>query len=107
MRKRNCRVEVCFTKDELSALSKKAKKSGMSIGGFIRNAVSGMEIKEAPPAEYYDMIRERRRVGSNINQVLKKANAAGLLDVPMLRKALDDYKKTEKMLWDTFRPEGE
>ena len=107
MRKRNCRVEVCFTKDELSALSKKAKKSGMSIGGFIRHAVSGMEIKEAPPAEYYDMIRELRRVGSNINQVLKKANAAGLLDVPMLRKALDDYKKTEKMLWDTFRPEGE
>lgn len=107
MRKRNCRVEVCFTKDELSALSKKAKKSGMSIGGFIRNTVSGMEIEEAPPAEYYDMIRELRRVGSNINQVLKKANAAGLLDVPMLRKALDDYKKTEKMLWDTFRPEGE
>ena len=107
MRKRNCRVEVCFTKDELSAPSKKAKKSGMSIGGFIRTAVSGMEIKEAPPAEYYDMIRELRRVGSNINQVLKKANAAGLLDVPMLRKALDDYKKTEKMLWDTFRPEGE
>ena len=107
MRKRNCRVEVCFTKDELSALSKKAKKSGRSIGGFIRNAVSGMEIMEAPPAEYYDMIRELRRVGSNINQVLKKANAAGLLDVPMLRKALDDYKKTEKMLWDTFRPEGE
>ena len=107
MRKRNCRVEVCFTKDELSALSKKAKKSGMSIGGFIRKAVTGMEIKEAPPAEYYDMIRELRRVGSNINQVLKKANAAGLLDVPMLRKALDDYKKTEKMLWDTFRPERE
>ena len=53
------------------------------------------------------MIRELRRVGSNINQVLKKANAAGLLDVPMLRKSLDDYKKTEKMLWDTFRPEGE
>lgn len=69
--------------------------------------LSDVELKEAPPAEYYDMIRELRRVGSNINQVLKKANAAGLLDVPMLRKALDGYKKTEKMLWDTFRPEGE
>ena len=30
MRKRNCRVEVCFTKDELTVLSKKAKKAGLS-----------------------------------------------------------------------------
>ncbi len=46
MRKRNCRVEVCFTKDELSVLSKKAKKAGMSIGGFVRRSVADKEIKE-------------------------------------------------------------
>ena len=40
MRKRNCRVEVCFTKDELSVLSKKAKKAGLSIGGFVRHSVA-------------------------------------------------------------------
>lgn len=51
MRKRNCRVEVCFTKDELSLLSKKAKKAGMSIGGFVRHSVADKEIREAPPAD--------------------------------------------------------
>ena len=50
MRKRNCRVEVCFTKDELIVLSKKAKKAGLSIGGFVRRSVADKEIKEAPPA---------------------------------------------------------
>jgi hypothetical protein len=105
--KRNQEIKIRLTRDELESLTKKVRRSGYSREAFCRKVLSDVELKEAPPAEYYDMIRELRRVGSNINQVLKKANAAGLLDVPMLRKALDGYKKTEKMLWDTFRPEGE
>lgn len=61
MRKRNCRVEVCFTKDELSALSKKAKKAGMSIGAFIRHSVANKEVKEAPPADVPYLIRAIRK----------------------------------------------
>ena len=36
MRKRKNRVEVKFTKYELNILNKKAKKAGLSVGGFIR-----------------------------------------------------------------------
>jgi hypothetical protein len=50
---------------------------------------------------------EVRRVGTNINQILQKANAIGLLDVPMIRKALEDNYNTEEMLWDTFEIEGD
>ena len=71
MRKRNCRVEVCFTKDELSALSKKAKKAGMSIGGFIRHSVANKEVKEAPPADVPYLIRAMRQAGYNLDQTLK------------------------------------
>lgn len=106
MRNRNCRVEIYFTKDELEALEKKVRKTEFSREGFCRAVLNNVVVKEAPPAEFYDLIREVRRTGTNINQVLKKANAAGLLDVPMLRKALDDNAKTEKMLWETFQPEG-
>ena len=63
MRKRNCRVEVCFTKDELYDLTKKARKARLSVGGFIRRAVRGIEVKEAPPADVPMLIREVRRVG--------------------------------------------
>ena len=37
MRKRNCRFEVCFTKDELSDLTKKARKARLSNGAFVRS----------------------------------------------------------------------
>ena len=72
MRKRNCRVEVCFTKDELSVLSKKAKKAGMSIGGFVRRSVADKEIREAPPADIPMLLRAMRQAGYNLDQTLKR-----------------------------------
>ncbi len=102
MRKRNCRVEVCFTKDELYDLTKKARKARLSIGGFVRCAVRNIEVKENPPADVPMLIREVRRVGYNIDQILKLANAKGLLDVPRLHKALDENRAVEKLIADTY-----
>ena len=102
MRKRNCRFEVCFTKDELSDLTKKARKARLSTGAFVRRAVRDLEVKEAPPADVPMLIREVRRVGYNIDQLLKLANAKGLLDVPQLRKALADNRAVEKMIMDAY-----
>ncbi len=102
MRKRNCRVEVCFTKDELYDLTRKARKARLSIGGFIRRTVQNIEVKEAPPADVPVLIQEVRRVGYNIDQILKRANAIGLLDVPQLRKALESNRAVEKLIVDTY-----
>ncbi len=98
MRKRNCRFEVRFTKDELSDLTKKARKARLSNGSFIRRAVSDLEVKEAPPADVPTLIREVRRVGHNIDQILKIANSQGLVDVPQLHKALEDNRIVEKVI---------
>ena len=102
MRKRNCRVEVCFTEDELSELKNKARKANLSIGGLVRRAVRDLEVKEAPSADVPMLIREVRRVGCNIDQLLKIANAKELLDVPQLRKALADNRTVEKMIMDVY-----
>ena len=102
MRKRNCRCEVCFTKDELSDLTKKARKARLSTGAFVRRAVRDLEVKEAPSADVPMLIREVRRVGYNIDQLLKLANAKGLLDVPQLRKALADNRTVEKLIVEAY-----
>ena len=102
MRKRNCRVEVCFTEDELSELKNKARKSNLSIGRFVRRAVRDLEVKEAPSADVPMLIREVRRVGYNIDQLLKIANTKELLDVPQLRKALADNRAVEKMIMGAY-----
>lgn len=63
MRKRNCRVEIYFTKDELESLTKKVRKSGLSRESFCRHLLNGAEIKEAPSADVPMLINEVRRVG--------------------------------------------
>ena len=102
MRKRNCRVEIYFTKTELKTLTKKVRKSGLSREGYCRRILNGAVVKEAPPAEVPMLIREVRRVGSNLNQIMKRANSIGLLDVPQLRTALEDNRAVEKMIVDTY-----
>lgn len=102
MRKRNCRVEIYFTKTELEALTKKVRKAGLSREGYCRRILNGAVVKEAPPADVPMLIREVRRVGYNIDQILKIANVRGLLDVPQLRKALDENRAVEKLISDTY-----
>lgn len=102
MRNRNCRVEIYFTKNELESLTKKVRKSGLSRESYCRRILNGTEVKENPPADVPILIREVRRVGYNIDQILKLANAKGLLDVPRLRKALDDNRAVEKLIADTY-----
>ena len=98
MAKRNCRFEVRLTKDEYYDLTKKARKAWLTTGAFVRMAVAGQEIREAPSADVPVLIREVRRVGNNIDQILKIANSRGLLEVPDLRKALEDNRAIEKMI---------
>ena len=98
---------MCFTEDELSELKNKARKSNLSIGGFVRRAVRDLEVKEAPSADVPMLIREVRRVGYNIDQLLKLANGKGVLDGPQLRKALVDNRAVEKMIMDAYTMTGD
>ena len=91
-----------LTKDEFYDLTKKARKAGMSTASFVRMAIAGKDVMEAPSADVPLLIREVRRVGNNIDQILKIANSKGLLDVPELRKALADDRAVEKMISQAY-----
>lgn len=104
---RTCRFEMRFTKDELSDLTKKARKAKLTNAALIRRAIRDLEVKEAPAADVPYLLNEVRRVGYNINQLLKIANAQGLVDVPQLRKALDENRRVVKQITEAYAmPEG-
>jgi hypothetical protein len=86
----------------MDALTKKARKAGLSREGYCRRVLNGSEVKQAPPVDVPVLIREVRRVGSNIEQVLKLANAKGLLDVPQIRKALEENRAADKLIVETY-----
>ena len=75
-----------------------SKKTGISREQFCRNAIQGVAIRENPPVDLYKLIWEIRRAGNNIDQILMIANSKGILNIPDLRKAIDDLRETEKLI---------
>lgn len=65
-------------------------------------AIAGQTVHEAPSVDVPILIREVRRVGNNIDQILKIANKKGLLEVPDLKKALDENRAVEKMIANAY-----
>ena len=100
--KKTCRFELRMTRDEMQDLTKKARKAGLTKGAFLRAAIAGKRIYEAPSADVPTLIMEVRRVGYNIDQILKLANARGLLDVPRLREALEENRRVEKLIASAY-----
>ena len=98
MRTRNHRVVFYLNDKEFDAFEQKAKRSSRSREAFIRKAIEDVQIKELPPADLYKLIWEIRRVGNNIDQILMIANSKGILNIPDLRKAIDDLREAEKLI---------
>ena len=91
-----------FTKGELDTLTKKARKSGLSREGFSRRILNGAVVKENPPADVPMLIREVRRVGYNIDQLLMIARTKNWLSAKELEKALESNRAAEKLIVDTY-----
>ena len=102
MKKRTHAFCLRLTEEEFKNLTGKAADAGISREEFCRRILRGAEVKAHPPANVPQLIREIRRVGNNIDQILMIANAKGLLDVPQLRKAMADLRDVEKLISDTY-----
>ena len=102
MTKRNNKLQVTFTKEELNSLRKKAKKSGLSMNGFIRCAIEQTEVKAAPPVDLPQLIIQIRLVNSQLSELLKLANKKGDIDTSELKAALKSNRKMEKEIVNIY-----
>jgi len=106
MRKRNNQINIRLYDSELEKLNKKVAKSGLTRETFIRNVLSGTDIKPAPPVEFADLIKEIRRIGNNLNQLVHYANGNGYVDKDRLSESLAELDKLESELWSVFKTGG-
>lgn len=101
--KREREIKVRFTDDELDRLnSLVCASTAKSREEFIRLALTDVVIRERPPAEYGQIVRELRRIGSNIDQLLVKARTLGFVDEPMLVEASRDIRRMDTTFTEAF-----
>ena len=58
MRKRNIQIITRLNKEEHRHLCKLVKKSGVSQEVYVRHLINGVVPQDAPPPDYYAMMRE-------------------------------------------------
>lgn len=81
MRKRNVHVQLWLDRKEAEVLQKKVKRSGLSREAYLRHLINGVVPREAPPTDYFSMMRELHGIGNNLNQIAQKAHTLNVMDV--------------------------
>lgn len=80
IRNRNVKIQLWLNKAEARNLQEKAKRSHLSVAAYLRQLISGVVPKEAPPPDFFSMMRELHSIGNNLNQIAMKAHALNVID---------------------------
>ena len=79
MRKRNITITLRLNRKEAEALDKKVRRSGLSREAYLRHLI--VVPQDAPPPDYFSMMRELYGIANNLNQIAQKAHTLNVADV--------------------------
>ena len=101
-------VQIHFrvTPGEYEKIQNDVSKSGLRLSEYARRILKGETVVAAPPVELNYLIRELKRIGSNLNQLLKKLNVLEVAHPLELERCAGDIQEILNLIYDTYRPKG-
>ncbi len=103
---RTNRITLRLTDSEQNWLREAAWESRMTQAEFVRSKVFSSQVPQVPP-EIKDLFHELffnvGKIGNNINQIARSANASGYVSSTSFRKAidqLDDLNETCRRFYE-------
>ena len=90
-------VHLRLTPDEFTLLKEQSERTGRSMSNVIRSAWKKMKIVELPPADFLETVVQLRRIGNNLNQLTRAANA-GEVNIPEIKSVLSKIAAVDKRL---------
>ena len=94
MRNRNIKKQIWLDEEENQMLKDKSRKSGMKEAPYIRSLIRGYEPHEKPDKEFYEVMRQLRGIGINLNQIARRTNTLGYVETK--------YYQAEAKKWNAF-----
>jgi len=79
--KKGYKVSLKMATEEYYSLKSKARLAGITLSEYIRNVIQKSEVKQRLSPEHLGYVRQLSGMANNINQIAKKANAAGYSEV--------------------------
>lgn len=98
--KRTKRLTMRYTDTEYAAISSRAERAGMTLSEYVRDMALSGKVEVHENRHDFQTMDQLRRIGINLNQLTKVANATG--DIPpslqtltsKLTAFLDDFIMT-------------
>jgi hypothetical protein len=81
--KKRYMVSLKMATEEYYSLKSKARLSGITLSEYVRSVIKKSEVKQRMSPEYLGYVRQLSGMANNINQIARKANAAGLAETGM------------------------
>ena len=100
--RRTKEIKVRMTEEEFERVTALAQATVLSREAFIREALRGTTIRASPPAEYVEILREMRRMGNNVHQLLIKARTLEFVDEIMLQETVDMIRHMDRVFTEAF-----
>lgn len=73
-RKREHRMTVRLNGDEYTKVLNKIERSGLSKQEYILSSILNKKVQKRLNVDYFKLINEVNRVGTNLNQIARKLN---------------------------------
>ncbi len=86
-----------LTPDEFALLKEQSERTGRSMSDVIRAAWKKMKIVELPPADFSETVVQLRRIGNDLGQLTRAANA-GEVNIPEIRETLSEISALDRKL---------
>ena len=100
--KRTKEIKVRMTEEEFDRVTELAQATVLSREEFIRMALRGTTLRERPPTEYDEIVRELRGIGSSVHQLLLKARTLEFVDEIMLQETVDAIQHMDRVFTVPF-----
>ena len=100
--RRTKEIKVRMTEEEYDRVTALAQATVFSREEFIRQPLRGTTIRASPPAEYVEILREMRRMGNNVHQLLIKARTLEFVDEIMLQETVDMIRHMDRVFTEAF-----
>lgn len=88
-RSRKNQIHLFLSDEEYNKLLTMQDKSGLTVSELIRQLINGCTICEAPPVDFWELTKQIRYYGNNLNQISKRMNLFGLPDVEAYQRNTD------------------
>ena len=93
---RTIEIKVRLNQKEATILNERVKKSCLSREAYLRQLINGLVPQDAPPPDYYAIMKELYKIGNNLNQIARKAQSLNMIDVPLYKKAVGEFETVVK-----------